>query len=83
MAFPEDVKRQAFIRSGGRCECTRLGHPHVGRCQAGIAMATILSPATVEFHHLSASAVGGHDGLSNCQALCIPCHRGTASYGGR
>jgi 5-methylcytosine-specific restriction endonuclease McrA len=81
MAFPEDVKTQAFARSGGRCECVRLGHGHYSRCVANISRGSVWAPATVEFHHLSASALGGHDGLSNCQALCIPCHKSTDSYG--
>ena len=37
MAFSEQDKKQAFDRSGGRCECDRLEHRHgpelLGRCQ--------------------------------------------------
>ena len=75
MAFPDDVKRAAFVRSGGQCECVRRGHSHAGRCP------TKLSMATAEFHHLTAQSKDGHDGLSNCEVLCVTCHKGTDSYG--
>ncbi len=76
MAFPDLIKNQAYIRSGGRCECTRLLHVHFGgRCNAP------LTSYNTEFHHKTAQAVGGNDGLSNCEALCITCHRQTGSYG--
>jgi hypothetical protein len=75
MPFSDDVKDRAFVRSGGKCECTRTNHPHRGRCGAR------LTRATAEFHHITAQSVGGSDGLSNCEVLCHECHVGTASYG--
>lgn len=79
MAFSEDVKVKAFKRSGGRCECRRKSHRHLlGRC-----MSPLLSRASAEFHHITAQAQGGSDGLSNCEVLCKSCHRQTASYGRR
>jgi len=76
VAFSDAVKAQAYRRSGGRCECTRKGHRHVGRCLAR------LTASSGHYHHVTAVAKGGSDGLSNCQYLCIPCHRLTPSYGG-
>jgi 5-methylcytosine-specific restriction endonuclease McrA len=32
-------------------------------------------------HHVTAVASGGSDALSNCEALCIPCHESTQTYG--
>jgi 5-methylcytosine-specific restriction endonuclease McrA len=34
-----------------------------------------------ECHHKTAEAKGGSDSLSNAQALCIPCHQATTTYG--
>jgi 5-methylcytosine-specific restriction enzyme A len=75
MAFPDKVKDQAFARSRGRCECKRQKHNHGSRCPRNITR------ATVQFHHVHASSLGGSDGLANCEALCRPCHEATASYG--
>jgi hypothetical protein len=77
MAFSETVKDQAFRRSEGRCECTRSAHSHSGRCTK------TLTRGSAEFHHRSAQAVGGHDGLPNSEVLCAACHQQTASYGRR
>lgn len=76
MAFPEPVKDAAFQRSGGQCECRRSAtHSHNQRCTARITR------YGAEYHHVTAQSVGGHDGLSNCEVLCVPCHKGTDSYG--
>jgi 5-methylcytosine-specific restriction protein A len=76
MAFSEDTKRQALRRAGGRCECTRTSHRHSGgRCNAP------LQPGQWHAHHRTAEAAGGSDSLSNCEALCIPCHEATDTYG--
>ena len=77
MAFSEETKAAAFQRAGGQCECRRMSctqHMTV-RCT------TKLVAGRWHAHHLTAVAAGGSDALSNCQALCIPCHEGTASYG--
>ena len=81
-AFSEAIesgatKDQAFARSGGRCECTRSSHTnHTGRCP------TTIRRHTAEYHHRVSESAGGGDGLSNCEALCVTCHRQTGSYGG-
>ena len=76
MAFSEDTKGRAFRRAGGRCECTRISHRHPGgRCNA------VLTPGNWHAHHRTAVDAGGDDSLSNCEALCIPCHQNTGTYG--
>jgi hypothetical protein len=75
MAFSDDVKRVAFRRSGGQCECTRKEHRHSGRCPAKLTM------DTAQFHHVTAVSAGGSDGASNCEVLCLTCHKGTDSFG--
>lgn len=32
VAFSADVVRRAWQRAGGRCECTRKTHDHIGTC---------------------------------------------------
>ena len=77
MAFSDGVKDAAFKRSGGQCECRRSGHTnHTGRCTATITR------HGAEYHHVTSQDAGGSDGLSNCQALCVKCHKQTGSYGG-
>lgn len=66
--FPESVKGTVRKRSGGRCECERLRHPHRGRC----------AKRGTQFHHVTQ---GGPDTASNCQHLCAACHEATRSYG--
>ena len=70
MAFSDSVKDEAFKRSGGRCECTRAHPSHSGRRCA----TTFTRHGRWEAHHKTAVASGGTDSLSNCEALCIPCH---------
>ena len=77
--FSQSVKDQAFARSGGRCECHREhtgkdAPHHGGRCPK-----TFTKYGTWHAHHISKD---GPDTLSNCEALCIPCHQLTQSYGG-
>lgn len=77
MAFSEETKTAALRRAGNQCECTRTNCPekHRGRCQ------TKLTAGRWHAHHKTAESVGGSDALSNCEALCIPCHEGTETYG--
>lgn len=83
MAFSQSVINQAFQRSEGRCECNRLEHRHMtGRCS------TLLDPDNTQpghqwnANHITAQRLpSSSDGLSNCEILCIPCHKATDSYG--
>jgi 5-methylcytosine-specific restriction endonuclease McrA len=79
MAFSEETKQAAYKRAGGRCECRRLActvHKTV-HCGAGP-----LASGDWHAHHKTAVASGGSDALSNCEVLCIPCHKQTQTYGG-
>ncbi len=76
MAFPEGVASQAWTRAGGKCECRRSSCGHMGRCNRA------LTARKWHAHHKVAVASGGSDNLSNCEALCIPCHENTRTYGG-
>ena len=78
MAFSQEVRDQAWRCAGGKCECLRLMCPHhsAGRCNAP------LRAHHWHAHHVTAVQSGGTDVLSNCEALCIPCHHSTRTYGG-
>ncbi len=76
MAFSEAVKQAALARSGYRCECRRLSHRHfLGRCNADLVA------GGYEIHHKTSLLAGGADTLDNTEALCIPCHKNTGSFG--
>jgi 5-methylcytosine-specific restriction endonuclease McrA len=77
MAFSEEVKQAAFRRAGGQCECSRFSC----NVHASYRCTTKLTAGRWHAHHKTAVSAGGSDGLSNCEALCIPCHENTASYG--
>lgn len=78
MAFTEATKDLAYRRSGGRCECERIHHPHWGsRCSTTFSR----YGGQWEAHHITAQSSDGHDGISNCEVLCLACHKQTQSYG--
>jgi 5-methylcytosine-specific restriction endonuclease McrA len=77
MAFSEETKQAALKRAGNQCECSRLAckvHREY-RCPKKLVA------GYWHAHHVVPVADGGKDTLSNCQALCIPCHEETPSYG--
>jgi len=75
MAFSQETKEAAYQRAGGRCECTMKGcSHHTGRCTATLR-------GGWHAHHRTSQAAGGSDSLSNCQAMCVTCHRNTGTYG--
>ncbi len=84
MAFSYEVVKAAWERSGGRCECGRKICGHLGRCNKALtwrARGCDDDPGGWEAHHKTAVASGGPDTLSNCEILCIPCHKNTRTYG--
>jgi hypothetical protein len=78
MPFSEMVKDQAYARSSGQCECRRNHNAHLlRRCDARFSR----YGGQWDAHHVTASGVGGADTLSNCEALCLACHKLTDSFG--
>src|SRR6266571_6485832 len=73
MAFSQETKDAAFRRAGGQCECSRISCT----VQRTLRCTTRLTPGGWHAHHKTAVASGGDDSLSNCEALCIPCHQQT------
>ena len=78
--FPENVIRQAWNRSGGRCECRRSTCGHSGRCNKKLLWGShgVESEYGWETHHIDSN---GPDVLSNCEILCQECHKNTQSFG--
>ena len=85
MAFSDDVVRIAWYRAGARCECGRSGCGHVswkcGKLLNWNSRGSDYALGGWEAHHKVAVSSGGSDALSNCEILCIPCHKKTLSYG--
>jgi hypothetical protein len=82
MAFPDSVVAEAWKRSGERCECQRSTCGHVGRCGVVLVWGARGNEKTLcawEAHHVAA---GGPDVASNCEILCLPCHKKTQTFGG-
>lgn len=79
--FPDSVVEEAWQRSGGKCECTRTTHGHHGRCNATLYKSRrgYEGYGGWEAHHINAN---GPATLSNCEILCIECHKKTQTYGG-
>lgn len=77
MAFSEETKQAAFKRAGGQCECRRYSCDK----HTTIRCTTKLVAGRWHAHHKTAQSSGGSDALSNCEALCIPCHENTPTYG--
>ncbi|MFZ2097180.1 MAG: hypothetical protein WAV05_11145 [Anaerolineales bacterium] len=80
MAFSPEVIKQAWIRSGGRCECSKISHAHdrnlcsnelvfenQGRDGKGAWIA----------HRIN---INGDDSLSNCEILCWQCQKITQIF---
>jgi len=82
--FPDKVVKEAWKRSGGRCECTRDHEWHKGRrCPQKLNWDDRGKEKQTgwEAHHKISQAAGGSDTLSNCEILCQNCHKGTWTYG--
>jgi hypothetical protein len=76
MAFSDEVKSLAFGHAAGRCECTREGHGHVGKCNKPLTL------FSATFRHRLAPAAGGSDSAPNCEVLCPQCGASADSGGG-
>jgi len=84
--FPEEELKKALASAGGRCECRRTNpdclRRHYGaRCPVdGFTLWN--RGERWHAHHRTSQEAGGKDIASNCEILCIPCHKATRTYGG-
>lgn len=76
MPFSETVKEQAFARTGGRCECTRLHTGVTGVLHQGTRCPTTFQKGGGwEVRHKVAELAGGFNTLENCEVLCTTCYQ--------
>ena len=85
MSFSDDVVSRAWERANGCCECTRIGCGHSGRCGKRLVWGNRGKHGergAWQAHHITAqSKPSSTDSLSNCEILCLDCHKNTQSYG--
>ncbi len=77
MAFPDDVVKRAWQRSGGRCECRQPKHKHEGtRCNKELSFSARgkEEKGRWEAHHIIS---GYGDTFYNCEILCADCYKQT------
>jgi len=85
MAFSKTTVDAAWKRADGKCECRRSTHNHpYTRCGKTLVYENRGKDGARgawEAHHKTAVSSGGSDALSNCEILCVDCHKKTGSYG--
>lgn len=84
MAFSDTTVKAAFSRADGRCECSRKTCGHLSKCGKKLNWTNRgkdYASGGWEAHHITAVSSGGSDSLSNCQILCMNCHKNTKSFG--
>lgn len=57
--FSKGTMAAAFLAAGGKCE----------KCDCK------LDPSNTEYDHVLPCGLGGDNSLSNCQCLCVDCHK--------
>ena len=82
MAFSQETIVQASRRAMGKCGCSLKNCGHSGRCNKALDPKNSAPGRKWHAHHTVSQEARGSDGLSNCQILCIDCHKNTGSYGG-
>ncbi|UCE95615.1 MAG: HNH endonuclease [Candidatus Bathyarchaeota archaeon] len=79
--FLGSIVKAAWVRSGKICECRRKTHDHpYGRCPRRLVWPSRGKEGQVgawEAHHKTSQATGGEETLSNCEILCLRCHKET------
>lgn len=75
MVFSSETRQKIFDNAGGRCE----------KCGKQIVFANHYQGerGAWQAHHKISVASGGRDIASNGKALCLECHKGTYTYGGK
>lgn len=68
--FTKATKRATLARSEGRCEAVGAWYGLEPGCRCNAPLA-----AGVNFDHIDLDANSKDNGIGNCAAVCIPCHR--------
>ncbi len=72
MAFSQQTINSAWNQAGGKCE----------RCKKALDPQNSKVGMRWHAHHKTSQDASGSDGASNCEILCVNCHKNTQSYGG-
>jgi hypothetical protein len=80
MAFSDEVIKQAWIRSGGHCECRKISHGHAqNMCSKELIFENQGREGTGAWVAHYRSDNGGDD-LSNCEIFCWQCQKITQIF---
>ena len=76
--FSESLVERAWRRSGGACECEKIAHGHIGRCNK-MLLKSYRSDQSSAYGWETHSISGQHlDTMSDIEILCWdPCHKAT------
>lgn len=74
MQFSEYIIKKAWRRAEFRCECTRQGHHHVGRCNQGI-LESYRGEEDTPSGWEALSKNGSYANLSDCEIVCWNCQK--------
>jgi hypothetical protein len=69
--FSNEVRRQAFARSGDICECARVPSLPTYGTGCGVALVT----GAISYEHIVCDALEGEPTLENCACLTKTCWR--------
>lgn len=73
MVFSNEVTDKAWERSGGKCECTRPGHGHTGRCnQSLLKTAKGKEASSYGWTFISVSGLFKKE-VDDCKVYCTKC----------
>jgi len=75
VSFSEYIIKEAWLRSGGKCECTRQIHGHVGRCGKRL-LEIYRGDMDSESGWEARSKSGSYTDVSDCEILCWDCQEG-------
>jgi len=84
--FPKEELEKALANASRRCECTRTNKDCLkkhdrARChESGLSLGN--QGTRWQAHHKTSQDKGGEDIASNCEILCLDCHKATRTYGG-
>jgi hypothetical protein len=73
----DEVVENAWVRSGGRCECSRRHHGHGVECGRALAWAHRGTHTATgwELVRHGDPKVGGWQAVKDAQVLCVECYR--------
>ena len=83
--FPKKELEKALANAGYRCECRRTNKDCLerhDRYRCPVSGLNLGNQGTKwHAHHKVSQEKKGKDIASNCEILCIPCHKATRTYG--